>query len=429
MPTAQKHVVIVGGGIAALETLMALRAHAERRVRVTLVAPEDEFTQEALRTAVPFSVDHVRHHALSDIALEFHADLVSDAVREVDLERHAVTCVSGATVEYDVLVLTPGARPYPAFEHALTFGLAREPDALNGILADIEQGYTRSVAFVVPPGVSWPLPLYELALMTARHAWSMGIDDAELTFITPESSPLAIFGPQPSDAVANLLEEAGIEFRPDAYATIHRGGRITLRPGGEAVDVGRTVTLPLLEGPRLAGVPFDEQGFIPVDDHGRVANAPDVYAAGDATDFAVKQGGIGCQQADAVAEHIALEAGAPIEPAPFRPVLRGKLLTGAGAQFLRHDLRGGSGESTTSQLKLWAGGTKVAGRYLGPWLARADADAADHVLEDAVPPVELVDVEVPLSPELRTGDNPMELDSLGVMRREGRHFARVPLGG
>jgi hypothetical protein len=119
----------------------------------------------------------------------------------------------------------------------------------------------------------------------------------------------------------------------------------------------------------------------------------------------------------------------PIDPKPFRPVLRGKLLTGIGAQFLRHDLRGGNGESATSDLKLWAGATKVVGRYLGPWLARADGEAADHLLEHDPVPVEHVDVEVPLSHELRTGDNPMEVDSLGVMRREGRHLAWGPFGG
>jgi sulfide:quinone oxidoreductase len=177
--------------------------------------------------------------------------------------------------------------------------------------------------------------------------------------------------------------------------------------------VGRTVSLPLLEGPRLAGIPFDEEGFIPVDDHGRVSHTLDVYAAGDATDFAVKQGGIACQQADAVAEDIAAAAGASIDPAPFRPVLRGKLLTGAGVQFLRHDLAGGNGESATSELKLWSGATKVAGRYLGPWLARADGELTDDLLERDPAPVEHVDV--PLPHDLRTGDDPM-----GSMYLHGR---------
>ena len=59
------------------------------------------------------------------------------------------------------------------------------------------------------------------------------------------------------------------------------------------------------------------RGFLPVDTHGRVAGVPGVYAAGDATDFDIKQGGIACQQADAAAEAIAADAGVAIDPAPF----------------------------------------------------------------------------------------------------------------
>jgi sulfide:quinone oxidoreductase len=77
----------------------------------------------------------------------------------------------------------------------------------------------------------------------------------------------------------------------------------------------------------IDGLPHDHAGFLPVDAHGRVPAAPGVYAAGDATDFGIKQGGIACQQGDAAAEAIAAEAGADIEPAPFAPVLRGLLLT------------------------------------------------------------------------------------------------------
>jgi sulfide:quinone oxidoreductase len=249
--------------------------------------------------------------------------------------------------------------------------------------------------------------------MTARHTFSMGIDDAELMLISPEAAPLDIFGPTASDAVAALLSDAAVAFHPNAYASLAGGGEITLMPAGEHLRVDRIVSLPLLEGPRLAGVPSDDQGFIPVDVHGVVADHPDVYAAGDATNYAVKQGGLACQQADAVAEHIAARAGAPVDPQPFQPVLRGKLLTGAGAQYLH----GGAGASTTSTLKLWSTSSKVAGRYLGPWLA-GDDDVPDAVVEEIE-----IEVEEPLSPEWRVGYNPMGLDSLGVINPRGRHFA------
>ena len=65
---------------------------------------------------------------------------------------------------------------------------------------------------------------------------------------------------------------------------------------------------------------------------------PDVFAAGDATDQPIKQGGLATQQADAAAELIAAEAGARVTPRPFRRVLRGVVLTGEAPLYLRRDL-------------------------------------------------------------------------------------------
>ena len=88
------------------------------------------------------------------------------------------------------------------------------------------------------------------------------------------------------------------------------------------------VALPAMDGPAMDGLPKDEGGFIPIDEHARVRGVEDVYAAGDGTNFPIKQGGLGTQQADAAAAHIAHRLGAAIDVEPFHPVLRGKLLTG-----------------------------------------------------------------------------------------------------
>jgi len=151
------------------------------------------------------------------------------------------------------------------------------------------------------------------------------------------------------------------------------------------------IALPLIDGPRVPGLPSDESGFIPIDSHARVRGVEDVYAAGDGTNFPIKQGGIATQQADAAAEHIAGRAGADIEPGPFRPVLRGKLLTGRGSRFLRHELGGGADEGTASDFKLWFPPTKVSGKYLSQWLPRLDE--AHHPPAPGEPHVE---IEVPL---------------------------------
>ncbi len=110
----------------------------------------------------------------------------------VDADARTVTLSSGVELAYDALVLAHGARATPAFLHALTFGA--HPLALTGIIADLEQGWTTSVAFVVPRGCTWPLPLYELALMTAQDVWAMNMDRVDMHLVTPEREPLEIFG-------------------------------------------------------------------------------------------------------------------------------------------------------------------------------------------------------------------------------------------
>ena len=227
------------------------------------------------------------------------------------------------------------------------------------------------VAFVVPNETTWTLPLYELALMTARQAWSMGADRVRFLLVTSEERPLAMFGAAASDAVAELLESASIEFIGSAYTQVEHN-RLVVDPGGRSIDVDRVVSLPRLEGMSIPGVPADADGFIPVDAHGRVAGLPGVYAAGDGTAFPIKQGGLATQQADAVAETIAAAAGAPVEPQPFEPVLRGVLLTGGDNRFMRSGVAGGQGEPDVATHALWWPPAKIASRYLAPFLFGRD---------------------------------------------------------
>ena len=225
---------------------------------------------------------------------------------------------------------------------------------MHGLIQDIEGGYVKRIAFVVAPGVSWTLPLYELALTTAERAFGM-CSHVELMFVTPEESPLALFGPDASRDVAALLAVAGIRLWTGADAEVQERNVVAVH--GERLLVDRVVTLPTLTGPAIDGLPHDADGFLPVDRHGRVAGVPGVYAAGDATDFAIKQGGIACQQADAAAEAIAAAAGAAIEPEPFMPVLRAVLLTERDVRRLHRDLSDGETPGSPPS-------AKIAGREL-----------------------------------------------------------------
>jgi sulfide:quinone oxidoreductase len=207
-------------------------------------------------------------------------------------------------------------------------------------------------------------------MMTAHRAREMGHDDVSLLFITPEELPLRVFGRTASAAVAKAMEDAGVELMAASYVDRADRGTLHVSPAGQVIDAGRMVTVPRLAGPGIAGLPADEQGFIPVDEHGRVRGVDSVFAAGDGTTFPIKQGGVAAQQADAAALAIARTAGVAVEAPPFDPVLRAKVLTGARAEFLREALgpEGGEETSTASEHALWWPPTKVAAPYLTTYL-------------------------------------------------------------
>lgn len=356
-------VVIAGGGVAGLECMMALRDLEGDDLRILLVSPSDEFAYRPLAVAEPFSLGHVRRYPLGPIAADFGAELVRDVVVEVKAGERRAVCRSGATLDYGALVLAPGARAEPPVPHAITFGAAGSRARLDALLDDVRGGRCRDVAFLVPPETSWSLPLYELALMTAGDA-AYG---TRVWLVSSEARPLAVFGPAVSADVARMLEAAGVQFVGGARGVPEPGG---VRFDGRLVEAEAVVALPALRGPAVGGVPAEARGFIPTDDHGRVPGLDAVYAAGDATAFPVKQGGLAAQQADAVAEAVAAAFGAPLTPRPFRPVLRGLLLTGARDRFLRAALGGGEGDGGATGSALWSPPAKVAGLYLAPYLAR-----------------------------------------------------------
>lgn len=362
------NVVICGGGVAAVEAAFALRDLAGDGVDITIVSPRREFALAPLAVGAPFAVAHVPHWPLTGIARELHAQHIEAAVSHVDPDGHRVHLSDDSALEYDVLLLATGARRCPPFDHVHTFSES-DPGALNGLLEDLEEGWSKSAAFVVPPGVNWTLPAYELALLTARQIQSMGMTETQITVVTPEARPLAVFGPRASAATTELLDRAGVAVVADAYVqSVIPGRGLTLAPGHRRLDVERVVTLPRVEGLRISGLPHDQDGFLPIDEHAAVIGVDDIFAAGDGTDFPIKQGGLACQQADAAAEMIAQRAGAVLTPEPFRPVLRGWLLTGATPRFFASAIAGGAGPGVVSAQPLWTPLTKVSGHYLSPWL-------------------------------------------------------------
>ncbi len=343
-------IVVVGGGIAALEFVLALRDLAPDGLAVTLVSPARELLVRPALVAEPLGAAEVTRHSLLEIAGELGVRFVRASVSAVDPRHRRVALRGGGTLPYDSLVLAPGARRLPAFDDAIHIGDEEGTRGLRALREDIGRGAVGSVAFVAPTLTGWLLPLYEAALLTARLDPRLRI-----ALISAEEAPLSLFGERATADVARALGAAGIEFIGGRQAQV-TDGAIVLRGAPPAtIAADRIVSLPLVRGPRLPGVPETGlYGLIPIDSWGRVTGLADAYAIGDATDFPIKQGGLACQQADVAAAHIAARYGAGGTPEPFRPVLRGSLLTGAGEAIVL-----GHGEDPG----------KVPGRHLAPYLA------------------------------------------------------------
>jgi sulfide:quinone oxidoreductase len=398
--STKRRVVILGGGVAGLEALMALHDLAGDRAEVTLVAPDPDFVYKPLMVEEPFDLGPADQHALAPLAEELGARFVQKAARAVDPGGHEVELDDGSKLPYDFLVVAAGGRFRPALEGVRTFPAGGEPLRINEILKGGDE--PRRIAFVVPSGVTWALPIYEVALMTQRRALDLGRAEVGLVIVTPEEAPLAAFGPTASAAVAGLLAGRRIEVELGAHVQRWDGSELTAAPGDRHIQADEVIALPRMDGPAIEGLPKDAEGFIPIDEHARVVGMEDVYAAGDGTNFPIKQGGLGTQQADAAAAHIAGRLGAAVPVEPFHPVLRGKLLTGEESLHLRADVGGGGGVEEASLDCLWWPPHKISGRYLAPFLYHGDVHAEPE------PPRRSLDVEVALPAEWHS--EPMALD-------------------
>lgn len=366
-------VVVVGGGVAALEFILVAHKLGDERLCCTLVAPESVFSYRPASVAVAFDQAEVFRFPIGDIAEAAGAVWEQARVIGVDASRHVALLDCGVDLGYDALVVATGARRVPVLEEAITFRDEDDIPRMERLLEEIDRGAVRSVAFVLPVGATWPLPLYELALLTAQHALNRPFRSrVSVSLVTPEDEPLALFGGEASTAVRRLLRDRGIRLHERTHPASLSGDTLSLIPTG-TLHVDRVVAMPAAHGTPIPGLPDDPAGFLPVDGHGRVIGTPDVYAIGDATNHPIKQGGIAAEQAHLVAQLLAHHAGAPVAaPPPYAPYLRGLLLTGDEPMYLEAQLTGGHGSTgTISSDPLWWPGGKIAAPHLANHLTTA----------------------------------------------------------
>jgi sulfide:quinone oxidoreductase len=361
--------LIAGGGIAGVEAALALRDLAGEQVEVDLCDPRREFVFRPFVVGEPYGVARVFRYDLRQVGERCGASFHADGVVSVDAGRRLAVTRDGERLRYDYLLIASGVRMLAAVPGAVTFWGVADEGQVGDVIADLRAGSLRRLVFTMPGGSSWALPLYELALLAATELAKVGTLRTRLTVVTPEDVPLELFGRRAGEQMSELMEDRGIEIVSGAHPVKFESGRLTIAPGDE-VEADAVIGLPRLEGRQIAGIPHDADGFVGVDNYGRVIGLERVFAAGDVTIFPVKQGGIATQQADAVAETIAAEAGAKVDPRPFDPILRGVLWTGREPRYLYGRPTGGHGEmSSLGERPQWPPQDgKVIGRYLTPFV-------------------------------------------------------------
>src|SRR5690348_1744404 len=98
-----RHLLIVGGGPAAIEAALAVRRLAGDRVRVTLLAASQAFAYRPTSVAEPFGLGVVQRFSLPDLASDVGLHFVEGTLERVDPEAH-VAWTSGGPIPYDALL-------------------------------------------------------------------------------------------------------------------------------------------------------------------------------------------------------------------------------------------------------------------------------------------------------------------------------------
>jgi sulfide:quinone oxidoreductase len=368
---APLNVLIAGGGVAGMEAALALRILAGDRVRTELIAPVPDFVNRPASVTTPFAAVNTPRLPL-DRLTDLGITVRRGALAAVDVGRHQARTNDGDLLRYDRLIVAIGARPITSIEGATHFRGPRDAGALERIVRTLARSPARSVTFALAPSATWPLPFYELVLLTAGALGHHGKRSGAIRVVTHEENPLELFGPLASEAVGELFDRDDVELTTTAVPKGTFDGALLL-DSGELLPAGDVVAMPALEGRRLTGLEHDAHGFVRVDRHGRVRGAGDVFAAGDVTAGPVKQGGLAAQQADAAAMCIAREAGASVPVTPAEPVLRAVLTTADGPLHLRTGL-GDPEHGQVSCSPLWRPAGKLAARWLAGYLANGNPE-------------------------------------------------------
>lgn len=301
----RRRVVVVGGGFGGLA---AVRALARAPVQVTLVDRANHHLFQPLLYQVAMA-----GLAAGEIAVPIRAVLSRQAnarvllaeVTGVDLEGKRVITRECPPLDYDFLVLAPGAKN-SYFGHddwaRVAPGLKNLDDAVEirrRVLLAFEAAEReedpalrrRHLTFVVigggPTGVELAGAIAELAtFVLAKDFRAITPDITRVILVEGGERILATFDPDLSVEATRSLHAMGVEVKLNTRVTAIDGEGVTA--GAERIEASTVLWAAGVRAVSLAedvGLPVDRQGRVKVLSDCSVSGHPDVFCIGDAAAF------------------------------------------------------------------------------------------------------------------------------------------------
>ncbi|BDG02252.1 NAD(P)/FAD-dependent oxidoreductase [Anaeromyxobacter oryzae] len=348
-----RHVLVLGGGFAALESAIQLR---KAGLDVTLVSnrpylfvyPTSIWVATGERAFPEVCLD------LGEVARRHGFAFVEGAVEAVSGARREAV-VGGRTLSGDHLVVALGGerlRP-KGVEHTHSLGGAPENavrlhDALDALIAKgagrIAMGFGGNPK---DPSAVRGGPVFELMFNVDTLLRRRGVRDRfELTFFAPMASPGARMGDKAVAAIQEMFGRRGIALRAGKKIAGFAPEGVSFEDGSR-LDADLVVFLPAGDGHpvvKASDLPTNEAGFVRIDGGCAVHGHENVWAIGDAAalegpEWRAKQGHLAEVMARVAATNIAAVEAGRAERASYLPEIGITCLLdmGNGAAYVHRD--------------------------------------------------------------------------------------------
>jgi len=301
----RRHVVVVGGGFGGLG---AARALSRAPVRVTLLDRQNHHLFQPLLYQVAMAglaPGEVAVPIRGVLRLQQNVRVLLSDVTHIDLEQRLVESREAPPLEYDYLVLAPGAEN-SYFGHddwqLAAPGLKDIDDALEirrRVLLAFEAAeretdpvvQRRHLTFVVigggPTGVELAGAIAELAtFVLARDFRAIHSDATRVILIEGGPRVLGAFPPELSESAQKNLAQMGVEVRTGLRVTHIDAAGVSC--GDERIEASTVLWAAGVQASRLCqrvGIPTDRQGRAQVGTDCSVPGHPEVFVIGDAAVF------------------------------------------------------------------------------------------------------------------------------------------------